>query len=329
MSQKNETTVLVLSLLMTLGLVGVGIGWLLRGSGLNLGHLAPNQSNPSQPSKAVTTFAQVRSVPTGVFNYGGSTVWVTVRKEVDPAIQTVWPQFQLRYTSPNSGAPSSETGIRMLLNNQLDFAQSSVPLTDEDYQKAQQRGFRLKEIPVALDAIAVVVNPSLNILGLTVDQFNDIYAGKIRNWNQVGGPNLKIQPYGKPDRDKNPAVELVATTTEALKKVATEPGGIYYSSAPLLVTQCEVKTLPVGRSLNQLVPPYKEPFVPLEQCPQKRNEVNTEAILSGQYPLTRRLLVIVKQNGQIEEQAGESYAKLLLTNQGKELLTKAGFIPIR
>jgi phosphate transport system substrate-binding protein len=39
--------------------------------------------------------------------------------------------------------------------------------------------------------------------------------------------------------------------------------------------------------------------------------------------------VIVKQNGQIEEKAGESYANLLLTTQGKDLLTKAGFIPIR
>lgn len=327
MSQKNETTVLLLALLITLGLVGVGAWWFTRGSNLNLGNLQRNQSQ--QPPNSVETFAQVQNVPTGLFNYGGSTVWVTVRQVVDPAIQTVWPKFQLRYTDPNNRAPSSQTGIQMLLNNQLDFAQSSVPLMDEDYQKAQQRGFKLKEIAVALDGMAVVVNPSLNIPGLTVDQFHNIYRGKITNWNQVGGPNLNIKPYGKPDRDSNPTVELVPTTTEALRKVAANPGGIYYSSAPLLVTQCNVKPIPVGRNLKQLVPPYKEPFVPLSQCPQKRNEVNTEAILSGQYPLTRRLLVIVKQNGQIEEQAGEAYAQLLLTNQGKTLLTKAGFIPIR
>lgn len=329
MSQKNETTVLVLALLITLGLVGVGVWWFTRGSNLNLGNLQQNQSQQPQQSKTVETFAQVQNVPAGLFSYGGSTVWVTVRQEVDPAIQTVWPKFQLRYTDPNNRAPSSQTGIQMLLNNQLDFAQSSAPLTDEDYQKAQQRGFKLKEIAVALDGMAVVVNPNLDIPGLTVEQFNDIYAGKITNWNQVGGPNLKIKAYGKPDRDSNPSVELVATTTEALRKVAAAPGGIYYSSAPLLVTQCNVKPIPVGRNLNQLVPPYKEPFAPLSECPQKRNEVNTEVILSGQYPLTRRLLVIVKQNGQIEEQAGETYAKLLLTTQGKNLLTKAGFIPIR
>jgi len=329
MSQKNETTVLVLAFLITAALLGGGFWWFTRKPGFDGGRNGQNQSERSQLAQKIETFAQVQNVPTGLFNYGGSTVWVTVRKEVDPAIQTVWPQFQLRYTAPNGSAPSSEAGIQMLLNNQLDFAQSSAPLTDENYQKAQQRGFKLTEIPVALDAIAVVVNPSLNILGLTVDQFNDIYAGKITNWNQVGGPNLKIKPYGNPDRDSSPAVELVPTTTDALRKVEAEPGGIYYSSAPLLISQCKVKPLLVGRSLKELVPPYKEPFVPLSQCPQKRNEVNTEAILSGQYPLTRRLLVIVKQNGQIEEKAGESYAKLLLTTQGKDLLTKAGFIPIR
>jgi phosphate transport system substrate-binding protein len=39
--------------------------------------------------------------------------------------------------------------------------------------------------------------------------------------------------------------------------------------------------------------------------------------------------VIVKQNGQNDQQAGEAYAKLLQTNQGQELITKAGFVRIR
>ncbi len=330
MSQKNEAPLLVLTLLLTAALIGGGFWWFSRQSGLNIGNLPKsNSGDAGSPGSTVETFAQVQGVPSGLFSYGGSTTWASVRKEIDPAIQTVWPQFRLRYADPNVGPPSSETGIQMLLDNQLEFAQSSRPIKDEEYQKAEQRGLKLKEIPVGIDAIAVVVNPSLQIPGLTVDQFNDIYAGKITNWNQVGGPNLKIHSYGKKDRDSDPSIEIVPTTTDALRKVATNPGGIYYSSAPLLVPQCNVKPLPLGRNLNQLVSPYKEPFVPLSQCPQKRNQVNTEAILNGQYPLTRRLIVVVKQSGQIDQQAGEAYTKLLLTTQGKELLDKAGFVPIR
>jgi phosphate transport system substrate-binding protein len=328
MSQKNETTVLVLALLITLGLVGAGIWWFTRQSGVSVRSLGSNRTNQSLGATG-ETFAQVKGVPSGLFSYGGSSTWASIRKEVDPAIQTVWPQFRLRYTDPNGGAPSSGTGVRMLLDNQLDFSQSSIPVEDKEYKEAEQRGFKLKEIPVAIDGIAIAVNPSLNIPGLTVAQFKDIYAGKITNWSQVGGPNLKIKAYGKPERDAGSPVELVSTTTEALRQVAAHPGGIYYTSAPLVVPQCNVKPLPLGRNANELIPPYKEPFVPLSKCPAQRNQVNTEVLQNGQYPMSRRLLVVVKQNGQAAEQAGEAYANLLLTDQGQALIEKSGFVRIR
>ena len=110
--------------------------------------------------------------------------------------------------------------------------------------------------------------------------------------------------------------------------MATNPGGIYYASAPEVVSQCTIKTLPLGRKSNELVPPYKELLVSLSQCPVQRNQLNFTAFQSGQYPITRRLFVIVKDNGR-DRQAGEAYANLLLSTQGQELITKAGFVSIR
>jgi len=45
--------------------------------------------------------------------------------------------------------------------------------------------------------------------------------------------------------------------------------------------------------------------------------------------MSRRLSVVIKQNGQIDQQAGLAYARLMLTSQGQELITKAGFVSIR
>lgn len=345
MSQKNETTVLVLALLMTLGLVSIGVWWFTRESGLNLGRPQQNQSQSPRQLKSVATFAQVQNVPEGLFSYGGSTTWAPIRKEIDPAIQTVWPQLQLRYTQPISEAPGSGTGIKMLLNNQLAFSQSSRSIKNEESQQASQRGFTLKEIVVAIDGIAIAVNPSLNISGLTVAQLKEIYTGKLTNWSQVGGPNLPIVPFSRRKEDSGTIeffvenvleganfganVQFISTTTQALQKVAENAGGIYYASAPEVVPQCSVKTLPIGRKTDVLVPPYQEPFVPLSQCPNQRNQLNSQAFKSGDYPITRRLFVIVKQNGQVEQQAGEAYANLLLTNQGQQLIAKTGFVPIR
>ncbi|BAY25685.1 periplasmic phosphate-binding protein of phosphate ABC transporter [Calothrix sp. NIES-2100] len=335
----NETGVLALTLVITLGLVGGVFWWLANNSGLS-NNIIPNQSRPKQD-----TLTQKINVPSGLFSYGGSTTWAPIRKEVEPEIQKLWPNFQLRYTDPTTGAPGSTPGIKMLLDNQLAFSQSSRSLKDDEYQKAQQRGFQLKEIPVAIDGIAIAVHPSLQIPGLTLAQLKDIYTGKLTNWQQVNGPNLPITPYSRRLEeggtieffDQNimggekfaANVKFIPTTTQALREVANNPGGIYYGSAPEVVGQCSVKPLPLGRKSDQFIPPYKEPFVPLQNCPQQRNKINVVSFQTGEYPITRRLFVIIKQNGQSDQQAGEAYANWLLTAQGQQLIAKAGFVRIR
>ncbi|SRR5579883_404187 len=344
MKQKNETTVLVLALVITLGLIGSIYWWFSKGSNTKLGSFIKNQSQPLELSNG-STFASIENVPSGLFNYGGSTTWAPIRKVVDQVIQRDLPQFRLRYTEPTYGAPGSGTGIKMLLNNQLAFSQSSRALQVGEYQEGRQKSSPLKEVPVAIDGIAVAINPSLDIPGLTIAQIKDIYTNKITNWQQIGGPNLPVLPYSRGQKEGGTveffvdnilqnekfgsAVKFIPTTTQALREVASNRGGIYYASATEVVGQCTVKPLPVGRSSDQLVPPYKPPFVPLSECPQKLNHLNAAAFQSGEYPITRRLFVIVKQNGQTDQQAGEAYASLLLTNQGQELISKAGFVRIR
>ncbi|MBV6626390.1 MAG: PstS family phosphate ABC transporter substrate-binding protein [Rivularia sp. (in: Bacteria)] len=343
MAQKNETKVLVLALLITLGIVGGVYWWLARSFDIPLGSISNNQSQPNLQS-AGSGFTSVQKVPSGLFSYGGSSTWAPIRKEADSAIKTALSKFQLRYTNPTTGSPGSGTGIKMLLNNQLAFSQSSRAVKDKEYQQAQQRGFTLQEIPIAIDGIAIAVNPDLNIPGLTLAQLKDIYTGKITNWQEVGGKNQQILPYSKiseggtveffvnnilEKEEFGQNVEKISTTTEALRKVSKNPGGIYYASAPEVVGQCGIKPLPIGRNKTQLIPPYQEPYVPISDCPQKRNQLNVNAFRSDEYPMTRRLFVVVKKNGQIDEQAGMAYANLLLTDEGQQLISKAGFVRIR
>ncbi|NJO94080.1 MAG: PstS family phosphate ABC transporter substrate-binding protein [Hydrococcus sp. RM1_1_31] len=349
MSQKNETISLLLALVITIGIIG-GVSWWIFGK-LGVGEQNPpsgtqqNNSPESARSQPPKTFAEVQGVPSGLFSYGGSTTWAPIRKEVDAVIESVFPEFRLRYTDPTIGAPGSGSGIKMLLNNQLAFSQSSRPLKQEEYQQASERGFTLKEIPVAFDAIAVAIHPNLNLSGITVAQLKDIYTGKITNWNQVGGPNLAIVPYSRRIEEGGTIeffvenvlegenfgenVEFIPTTTQALRKISETPGSIYYASAPEVVPQCTVKSLPLGQKSGEWVAPYQEPLIDLSQCPQQRNQLNQTAFQKGEYPITRRLFVIVKQNGQADEQAGVAYANLLLTRQGQDLITKTGFVSIR
>lgn len=363
MSQKNETPVLVLSLLITVALIAGGLWWFIKKSGFGLGKLTGSESensasdNGKKPQSSSekpsgSTFASVQNVPTGLFTYGGSTSWAPIRLAVDSAIQAARPEFRLRYLEPSSGdvydglhLRGSGSGLKSLINGQLTFAQSSRPIEDQELARAKQRGFDLKQIPVAIDGLAVAVNPNLNIPGLTVEQLRSIYKGEITNWKQIGGSDIPIKAYSRRINDGGTVevfvqdilggqafgsnLEFVSTTTQALEKVANSLGGIYYASAPEVVPQCSIKPLPLGRTQNEYIAPYQEPFVTAKECPGKRNKLNIEAFQSGTYPITRNLFVVVKQNGQIEEQAAVAYANFLLTEQGQELITQAGFVKIR
>ncbi|MEH1831903.1 MAG: PstS family phosphate ABC transporter substrate-binding protein [Nostoc sp.] len=358
MSQKNETLSLFLAAVITIGLIFSGL-WFFMERWAQLNKPVANQSENNNPRDTISvpkpietgktsntiSKCDVANLPEGTFNYGGSTTWAPIRQDVDSVLQSLCPRFILRYTQPPSGQPGSGTGIRMLIDNQLAFSQSSRSVKAEENAEAKQKGFSLKEIPVAIDGIAIAVNLNLDIPGLTVAQLKDIYTGKISNWQQVGGPNLPITVYSR-SKEAGGTVEFfvenilnkenfganvsyVGTTTEAVRKVAASPGGIYYASAPEVVPQCMIKSLPLGRISGQFVPPYQEPFVSPSECPSKRNQLNIQAFRSGDYAITRNLFVIVKQNSQTDQQAGEAYANWLLTSQSQQLIEKAGFVRLK
>ncbi|MDZ8188460.1 MAG: substrate-binding domain-containing protein [Nostoc sp. ChiSLP02] len=292
------------------------------------------------------TFAEVQ-VPEGTFNYGGSTTWATIRGSIDQKIQDATKRkFKLNYVDhPRGKTPGSITGIRMLLNDKLHFSVSSRPLEPQEKQN-------LKEIPVAIDGIAIAVNRNLPIESLTIEQIKNIYTGHIKNWNEiVSSPNVPIKPYIRDPRDGGTveyflkevlkiekieelgsSVEFVPDTTHGVQKVNQKSGGIYFASAPEVIKECTVKTVPLKQKLEPsfAIPPYRPPLFSPEDCLKYKDkiEANTAAFRNGTYPITRKLFVIVKQNDPIKKEAGESYANLLLTQEGQELLEKIGFAPI-
>lgn len=330
---------LIIGKVLTLLVIGAVLWW-LQPRFMRFSDPAFSQTSDTTSTATASNFQTVTNVPTGTFDYGGSTAWAPIRQLVDAQIQNVRPELQLRYLNPANSSPGSSSGIRMLLDGQLDFAQSSRPLTQAEKAIAQQRGFTLEQRPVAVDGVAVVVHPTLEVAGLTVDQLQQIYQGKITNWSQVGGPNLPITPFSQHPKDGDTVifsanngrqqplgdnVKYVYSTTEALRQLSQTPGGLYYASARAVVAQCSVKPLPIGRTAERLVPPYREPLVKLEQCPSQRNQLNTAAFQNGSYPITRNLFVIIKQQGK-EQRIGETYAKFLLTPQGKQAIAQAGFV---
>ena len=88
---------------------------------------------------------------------------------------------------PNS--VGSRGGIRQLLAGKADLARVSRPLKDKELAEG------LVYTAVAETQVVFAVHPSVKgVQSLTVHQVNDIYAGRINNWKQIGGPDNAIFP---------------------------------------------------------------------------------------------------------------------------------------
>lgn len=112
------------------------------------------------------------------------------------ASQTLFREVADAFEQSNSDCPTavpnsvgSRGGIRQVLAGKANLARVSRPLKD----KEQAQGLVYTE--VAVTQVVFAVHPSVQgVDSLTVDQVNDIYAGRITNWKEVGGPDHAIYP---------------------------------------------------------------------------------------------------------------------------------------
>ncbi|GAB1542711.1 PstS family phosphate ABC transporter substrate-binding protein [Scytonema sp. NUACC21] len=294
-----------------------------------------NIENISSGIKLYDSIKDVENVPEGTFNYGGALLFATLTANgLNDAIATAYPNFRLRYTEPRDEQPGGRQGIAMLLNGQLSFANSGGSLRDTDYSKAQERGFQLKQVPVAIDALVVFTHPNISIPGLSIEQVQDIYKGKLTNWKQVGGPDLTIVPFardpkvanllndllGKEINQLSSRVRFIRDYTVAIRQVASTPGAISFGANAPVLGQQTIRPLAIAKGKSQ---EYVQPFT------DNGKRINVDAMRNGSYPITRRLFVIIREDGTIDEVAGKAYTSILLSKEGQQIVEKAGLIPIR
>jgi phosphate transport system substrate-binding protein len=80
----------------------------------------------------------------------------------------------------------SSVGISQLQEGIIDIANSSREL------KPEEDNGKIVDNRIALDVIALVVNPGVRVANLSKDQLKDIFTGSVRNWSEVGGEDASI-----------------------------------------------------------------------------------------------------------------------------------------
>jgi phosphate transport system substrate-binding protein len=121
-------------------------------------------------------------------------VSITGSTTVLPIAQKAAEIFMKKNPSVNvtvAGTGSGD-GIKAIIDGTADIGDSSREMKGKEMAMAKEKGVAVKEFEVARDCIVPVVNPANPVGDLTMAQLKDIYAGKVKNWKDVGGQDKPV-----------------------------------------------------------------------------------------------------------------------------------------
>ena len=213
-----------------------------------------------------------------------------------------------------SGGGSGE-GIKALIDKTADIGNSSREIKKEEIELAAAKGIKPVAHVVAYDALTPIVNPENKVKGLSTDQLSLIYQGKITNWKEVGGDDLRIVVIS---RDSSSGT-FESWDHFVMKKAKVTPKAQMLASSGAVVTavaQNRYAISYVGMGyLNKNV---------------KALEVNgiaasAQTALSGKYPFSRELYMYT--NGEPQGEVARFIA-FLKGEEGQKIVAKEGFVPV-
>ena len=183
----------------------------------------------------------------GTVNTDGSTSMKDVMGVLIETYGEIQKDVTVNYSGTGSGA-----GIEAVLAGNVDIGLSSRALKPEEEEKGAVGH------TVALDGVAIVVNPASGVEDLSVEQIAQIFKGEITNWSELGGEDAEIAVLGREDGSgtRSAFEEIVgvdgackytneySSTGDVIGNVASNPNAIGYAS--LSAVDETVKAVKVG-----------------------------------------------------------------------------------
>jgi len=227
------------------------------------------------------------------------------------------PGVTIQVTGGGSG-----TGIAALINGGTDIGEASRPMKDKEKQQVRARhGKEVKEIPVAMDGVAVYVHDSSPVQFLTQSQLKDIYTGRLTNWKEVGGEDGKIVAYSRENNSGTYVFfkEHVLQNEDFARDVQTLPG----TAAVVNAVSKDERSIGYGgiaySSGVKAVPIRPDPSSPAVQP-------SLQTVQSGEYPLSRNLFfyTVGEPEGQVK-----AFIDWVLGPEGQKVCESVGYYPLK
>mgnify|MGYP002734307547 FL=1 len=249
-------------------------------------------------------------------NDNGTTTGGTVSTDGSTSMEKVIGALGESFMEANSGTTftynptGSGSGIQAVSEGRCDIGLSSRALKDDE------KASGLKETTLALDGIAIIVNPQNPVKDLTLEQIAKIYTGEITNWKDVGGDDAEIvligREAGSGTRDGFESItdtkdacqyrQELTSTGDVITTVSQNPNAIGYAS--LASIKDSVKALTV----NGVAP--------------------TEATVKDGTYLVQRPFVLVTKEGAALSETAQKFFDFAISADAASIISAAGAVPV-
>ena len=227
------------------------------------------------------------------------------------------PEQKIQVTGGGSG-----TGFAALQNQQTDLCNASRKIkATEQANCIKAFGKRPTEYKVAMDGLSVYVNAANKVKELSIEQLEQIFTGKIRNWKELGGEDLPITVYSRDNssgtyeffkehvlkgKDFVASAQTMPGTAAVLQAVANDPKGVGYGGAAY---GAGAKHLAIKKDDAS---PAVEP--------------SEATVIEGKYPISRYLFIYV--NPALDKGEVAAYLNWIRSDDGQKIVKDIGYFPL-
>lgn len=272
------------------------------GGNENTSNAGSNTDANVSTSQSANTAGDAEKI-SGTVNTDGSTSMADVMAILQETFKEVQPDVTVNYTGSGSGS-----GIENAINGSADIGLASRALKEEE-EAAGAVGH-----VVALDGVAIVINPANGVEELTVEQIAQIFKGEITNWSELGGEDAEIAVFGREagSGTRGAFEEIVgvedacvytneySSTGDVIGNVASNPNAIGYAS--LSAVDESVKAVKV------------DGVAPSE-----------ETVKDGSYKIQRPFLMVTKEGAELSD-AAQAFLDYAMSAEVAEYIAAAGAV---
>lgn len=217
-----------------------------------------------------------------------------------------------------------------VIDKTVDIALVARAMSADEKEYAASLGVTLIETPIALDALILIVNPQNKVTGLTTQNIQDIYTGKITDWNELGIElpyYSAIDPFIRnPNSGSQELMDLLIMKDLDYINLPVYEENLVFTMAGLLDK--------IGQNRNAIgytVYYYNEFIIRPKKEYLKTIAIdgvfpNENTITNRIYPYTTEVYAVMRADTD-ENSMTYKVHEWLQTPSGKQAISKSGYIP--